>query len=1044
VNKLIKNIVAFSLKNKGIIFFCTAVLIIGGIYSAVSTPIEAYPDVMNTRIIIITQWPGRSAEEVEKFISIPIEVEMNAVPAKTSLRSISLFGLSVVTIMFEDEVEDFTARQNVMNHLTNINFPDGVQPGVEPPYGPTGEIYRYTLQSKTRSPRDLKTLQHFVIERQLRQVAGVADINSFGGDIKTFEVSLDPNLLTKYGFTAPDVYGALQKSNINVGGDVLNKNNEAYVVRGIGLVKNVEDINNIIISNVNGTPIQVRNVASVSESKMPNLGYIGRDSLQNLVECIIVMRKNENAGDVLKGIHAKVDELNNDILPGDVKIVPFYDRTRLIQYTVGTVTHNLLEGILLVIFVVSIFMANWRTTVIVSMIIPLSLLFALICMKIKGMSANLLSIGAIDFGIIIDGAVVMVEGLFVMLDHKAQHLGMAKFNKLGKLGLIKKTGGELAKPIFFSKLIIITAMLPIFSFQKVEGKMFSPLAWTLGFALLGSLMLSLTLVPVLTSIWLKKNVREKDNPFIHFIYKYVTKAFNVTFNHPIKSLTIAVAVMVISMYSFKFLGSEFLPQLNEGAIYVRASMPYNSTLASSIDMTEKIRQRIRKFPEVERVMSQTGRPDDGTDATGFFNIELHVELVPKDDWKRKLTKDELVQQMQDSLNVFQGINFNFSQPIMDNIEEAVSGVKGSMAVKVYGYEIPRLETMADSVYSILSKIKGVEDLGVIRLMGQPELRIEIDQDKLATYGVTTADLQSVVEMAIGGKTATQVYEGEKSFDLRVRYLPEFRQDETTIGNLLVPTVTGSRVPLKLLARIHTITGPAFVYREANQRFIGIKFSVRGRDLGSTIAEGQEKVGAVFKSKLSRGMKIAWQGEFENQERAQKRLSYVVPVSILIIFILLFIAFGNFGDAGMVLLNVPFAIIGGIWSLHLTGIHFSISAGVGFIALFGICIQDGVILITVFKKNLDLKMPLDLAIIEGFKTRIRPVLMTALIASIGLLPAASSHGIGSESQKPLATVVIGGLVSSTILTLLIFPVIFRLVYHRKEKNRAKRIRPSATS
>lgn len=1038
MNKLIKNIVAFSLKNKAAIFFLTALLIIGGVYSALNTPIEAYPDVMNTRIIIITQWPGRSAEEVEKFISIPTEVEMNAVPGKTSMRSISLFGLSVVTIMFDDHIEDFEARQNVMNHLTNVNFPDGIQPEVEPPYGPTGEIYRFTLQSKTRSAKDLRTLQKFVIERQLRQVAGVADINSFGGDIKTFEVGVDPDLLTKYGFTAPDVYAALQKSNVNVGGDVMNKNNEAYVVRGIGLVKNVEDIKNIIISNINGTPVQVRNVAEVTESKMPNLGYIGRDSLQNLVECIVVMRKNENASDVLKGIHDKVDELNTDILPGDVKIVPFYDRTRLIQYTIGTVTHNLLEGILLVIFVVSIFMANWRTTVIVSMIIPLSLLFALICMKLKGMSANLLSIGAIDFGIIIDGAVVMVEGLFVMLDHKAGALGMQKFNKLGKLGLIKKTGGELAKPIFFSKLIIITAMLPIFSFQKVEGKMFSPLAWTLGFALIGSLLLSLTLVPVLSSIWLKKNVREKDNSFIRFIYKWVTRGFNLTYSHPVKSLSIAIGVMAISIYSFRYLGSEFLPQLNEGAIYVRASMPYNSSLASSIDMSEKIRNRIRKFPEVEKVLSQTGRPDDGTDATGFFNIELHVELLPKEEWKRNITKDQLVKQMQDSMDAFQGINFNFSQPIMDNIEEAVSGVKGSMAVKIYGFDIPRLESMGDSVYDILSKIKGIEDLGVIRLMGQPELRIEIDQDKLAEYGVVTSDLQSVVEMAIGGKTASQIYEGEKSFDLRIRFLPEYRDNEASIGNLMVPTGSGSKVPLKLLAKIHTLTGPAFVYREANQRFIGVKFSVRGRDLGSTIAEGQEKVSRAFKFKLSKGMKITWQGEFENQERAQKRLSYVVPFSILIIFILLFIAFSNFGDAGMVLLNVPFAIIGGIWSLHLTGIHFSISAGVGFIALFGICIQDGVILITVFKKNLGLHMPLDKAIVEGFKTRIRPVLMTALIASIGLLPAATSHGIGSESQKPLATVVIGGLVSSTILTLLIFPIIFKLVYTRREKRRLKQV------
>jgi cobalt-zinc-cadmium resistance protein CzcA len=1038
MNKFIKNIVAFSLKNKGVIFFSTILLILGGVYSGFNTAIEAFPDVMNTRIVIITQWPGRSAEEVEKFISIPIEMEMNAVPGKTSLRSISLFGLSVVTLMFDDDVEDFVARQNVTNHLTSVELPEGIKPDIEPPYGPTGEIYRYTLRSKTTSPADLKTLQDWVIERQLKSVPGVADIVSFGGDVKAFEVSVDPNLLTKYGFTAPDVFNALQRSNVNVGGDVINKNNQAYVVRGLGLVQNIEDIRNIIISNINGAPIQLKNVAEVRESKKPNLGYVGRGKETNLVECIIVMRKNENASKILDGIHAKVEELNNNVLPSDVRIVPFYDRTKLIHFTVGTVTHNLMEGMILVIFIVSIFMANWRTTVIVSVIIPLALLFALICMKLKGMSANLLSIGAIDFGIIIDGAVVMVEGIFVVLDHKASKIGMAKFNKLGKLGIIKNTGGELAKPIFFSKLIIITAMLPIFSFQKVEGKMFSPLAWTLGFALLGSLILSLTLVPVLCSIWLKKNVREKSNPFVDFVYKYVTLAFNATYNNPIKSLSVALIVTAISIGSFKYLGSEFLPQLNEGAIYVRASMPYSSSLAQSIDLTEKIRTKIASFQEIEQVLSQTGRPDDGTDPTGAFNIELHVELIPHDDWKRKISKEQLVQEMQDSLAVFQGISFSFSQPIMDNIEEAVSGVKGSMAVKIYGPDINRLEVLGDSVYKILRGIRGIDDLGIIHLMGQPELRIKLNADKMAIYGVATNDIQAVIEMAIGGKAATQLYDGEKRFDIRIRFLPEYRGNAEAIGNLLIPTISGNKFPLKLLADITTITGPAFVYREANQRFIGVKFSVRGRDLGSTIKEGQEKVNKAFSAGLGKGMKITWQGEFENQQRAQTRLSYVVPFSICIIFILLVVAFGNFADASLVLLNLPFAVIGGIWALHLTHINFSISAGVGFIALFGIAIQAEVILISVFKRNLALNMTLDDAIRDGFKDRIRSVLMTALIASLGLLPAAVSSGIGSESQKPLATVVIGGLVSSTILTLLIFPILFKMlyVYKMKKQNLAK--------
>jgi cobalt-zinc-cadmium resistance protein CzcA len=1038
MNKFFRNVIGFALKNRMFVFFMTAVGVILGVFSYVNTPIEAFPDVMNTRVIIITQWPGRSAEEVEKFVTIPMEIELNSVPKKTSLRSISLFGLSVITILFEDDMEDFRARQEVANRLAEVNLPDGVDPGIEPPYGPTGEIYRYTLKSKNRSARELKTIQDWVIERQIKSVPGIADVNGFGGQVKTYEISVDPGQLAKYNMSALDVYTAISKSNVNVGGDVVTKNNESYVVRGIGLVNDIHEIENVIIDNRSNTPILVKNVATVKESNQPVLGYVGRDTSENLVEGIIVMRKSENPSEVLTALRDKVAELNESILPSDVKMETFYDRGTLINYTTHTVLHNLLEGIFLVTVIVFVFMLDWRTTVIVSIIIPLSLLFAFFCMRMKGMTANLLSMGAIDFGIIIDGAVVMVEGLFVALDELSHRYGMERFNKLSKMGLIKHIGGEKAKAVFFSKMIIITALLPIFAFQKVEGKMFSPLAYTLGFALLGALIFTLTLVPVLISILLKVNVREKHNVVVEAIQKTIYGAFTFTFKHYRISLFVGVAFMMIGLWSSRFMGTEFLPHLNEGAIYVRATMPLSTSLDQSIQMSQRLRRIMLTFPEVNGVMSQAGRPNDGTDPTSFFNIEFHVDLKPQEEWTRKISKDELIDQMQARFAEFQGITFNFSQPIMDNVEEAVSGVKGSIAVKVYGNDLYQIEGLADSVQQILSGVRGIEDLGVVKLIGQPELRIELDQEKMGVYGVATADAQSVIEMAIGGKAASQLYEGERKFDIRIRYAPEFRNNEDAIGSLMVPTLMGTKVPLKEIAVIRDVTGPAFVYRDGNKRYCAVKFSVRGRDLGGTIAEGQQKVNA--KIKLTKGMKMEWQGEFENQVRAEKRLAQVVPISIVIIFILLFITFGSFQDAGLIVLNVPFSMVGGILMLLATGTNFSISAGVGFIALFGVCVQNGVLLITGFHNYMHEGYELAESIKHTVRTRIRPVVMTATMAAIGLLPAAISTGIGSETQRPLARVMIGGLITDTVFTLLIFPIIVELIYARKLRKESAQAKP----
>ena len=617
MNKFIKNIVAFSLRNKFIVFFSITIVVLWGIVSYLRTPVEAFPDVTNTQISIITQWPGRSAEEIERYVTIPIEIEMNSAQKKIDVRSSTLFGLSVVKIIFDDEVEDAFARQQVNNLLTNVELPDGVKPNVEPPYGPTGEIFRYTLKSDSRSVRELKTFQDWVVERQIRSISGVADVVSFGGEVKTYEIQVDPHLLSKYEITPLEVYQAVSRSNINVGGDVIEHNTQAYVVRGIGILDNFLEIGDIIVKNINGSPILVKNVATVRESCLPRLGNVGRDNQPDVVEGIIIMRKGETPGEVIAKVKTKIEELNTKILPSDIKLDTFYNREDLINYSTHTVLHNLLEGIILVTLIVLLLMADWRTTIIVSLIIPLSLLFGFICLKFKGMSANLLSMGAIDFGIIIDGAVVMVEGIFVTLDQKAKEVGMDKFNRLSKLGLIKETGTEMGKSIFISKLIIITALLPIFSFQKVEGKMFSPLAYTLGFALLGALIFALTFAPVMSSLLFKKNVKERHNPFLVFIIKHTTSFFELTFGHKRKSLIIAAVVLGLSVFSFRFLGNEFLPQLNEGAIYVRASLPMSVSLNESVKISEDMRGIVKYFTEVKQVMCETGRPNDGTDPTGF-------------------------------------------------------------------------------------------------------------------------------------------------------------------------------------------------------------------------------------------------------------------------------------------------------------------------------------------------------------------------------------------------------------------------------------------
>lgn len=1035
MNKIIKSIIHFSLRHRYLVFFLTAVLAVIGFISYQNTPIETFPDVTNTQIVIIAQWPGRSAEEVEKFVSIPLETVLNSVQKKFSLRSTSSFGLSYIRIIFDDDVDDAFARQQVLSRLGNADLPDGVKPDVQPPYGPTGEIYRYTLHSNTMNIRELTTIQNWVLDRQFKSIPGVADVNSFGGEEKIYEISVDPNLIAKYGLTSLDVYNAVTKSNINVGGDVIERNGQAYVVRGIGVLNDVSEIENIIITKIGNVPILVKHIGRVKESGKPRLGWVSRDDQNDVIEGIIVMRKGENPGEVLKRIEEKIKDLNENVLPKGVKISTFYDRTDLMNYATHTVIHNLIEGIVLVTIIVLIFMADWRTTLTVSLIVPLALLFAFMLMRIKGMSANLLSMGAVDFGIIIDGAVVMVEGIFVALDNKSREVGMDKFNKLSKMGLFKSVGTEMGKAVFFSKIIILTCLIPIFAFQKVEGKMFSPLAYTLGFALLGALLYTLTFVPALSSVLLKRNVHEKHNVVVSFFEKNVGRSFRWVYHHQKTSLIAAVTIMVITFFSASFLGTEFLPELNEGALWVESELPMSVSLSQAKVVSDKMIQIIRQFPEVKQTLSQIGRTNDGTDPKGFFNVQIQVDLKPKSQW-RKISEEQLIDEMNTQLEKIPGVVFNYSQPIRDNVDEAVAGVNASLALKIFGSDFNELDAMARKAKGVLKGVKGIEDLGILKNLGQPEFRIELDQQKMAMYGINAADANAVIEMALGGKAATELYEGERKFDVRIRYDKEYRNTQEEIEQLKVPTQDGTKIPIREIATIRTLTGPAFIFRDNNMRYIAVKFSIRGRDLGSTIGEAQKKVNEAIK--LPKGYKMTWNGEFENQQRASATLAHVVPLCLLGIFLILFITYGNVKDAILTIMNVPFALIGGILALHLTGINFSISAGIGFIALFGVCIQNGVILISVFRKNLDNKMHLDDAIEKGVISRVRPVVMTALMAAIGLLPAALSTGIGSETQKPLAVVVIGGLVTSTLLTLLILPVIYSRVYNLMHKRENRKL------
>ncbi|WP_126972443.1 efflux RND transporter permease subunit [Gynurincola endophyticus] len=1028
MQKLVQKIVTFSIRNTTFVLFATIAMLLSGIYLLRHTAIEAFPDVTNTRARVITQWPGRSAEEIEKMVTLPISKVMNSIPRKSNIRSISLFGLSVVTVQFEDGVEDFYAQQYVSNKLNGVELPEGAEASIEPPSGATGEIFRYIIRSDLPI-KEISAIQDWVIERELLSVPGVADVISFGGEEKIFEIKINPTELKNYELSPLDVFEAVSKSNINVGGDVIQQGDQAYVVRGVGLLDNIADIESITVKLTGSTPILIKNVADVVVSGRPRLGQVGYNGDDDLVQGIVVMLRGENPSEVIKHLKDKIEELNERTLPDNIKIETVVDRTKLVDNTVKTVSKNLIEGILLVSIIVFVFLYNWKSTIIVASVIPLSFLFAIIMLKIQGLPANLISMGSLDFGLLLEGTLVIVETVFVALAALSHQVGPERFAKMSKMGVIKKSAGSVASYIFFALIILIVALLPIFSFQKVEGKMFTPLAFTLGYALLGSLILSLTYVPAMCKLLFTKNVQEKENFVTKFFQGSIFSIHEKTFKR--KRLTIGIFLGILALCAFKFAhyGSEFLPKLNEGAIYIRATLPNSVNLEQSTKLTREMKKMMMdNCDEIDFILTQTGRPNDGTDPTGFFNIEFNVQLKDAKEWKRKVSKEDVIQELREKLNHYPGINFGFSQPIQDNVEEYVAGVKSSLVIKIFGNDLYDLEKYANQVAGAIGKVNGVTDINVYKNIGLPELRIQLHDSKMAKYGVFTSDVQAVIAMTIGGQAATKLYEGDRQFDVVLRFQESYRNTPEKIANILIPTSNGQNIPLQEIATIGYHTGPAFIYREGNSRYIGIGFSIDGRDLGSTIAEAKSVVEKEVK--LPKESYMEWAGEFESKERATKQLALVVPISLVLILLLLYSNFGNVKDTAIASLTLAFAFIGGFLSLWVTGTIFGISAGIGFIILFGVATIDGIVLIGVIRENMKKRMELKKAIEQGVRSRIRPVVMIALMGSMGLLPAAMSTGMGSEIQKPLAIMIVGGLLICLILSFTVLPVVFYLAYRKK--------------
>jgi heavy metal efflux system protein len=1027
---MIRKIVDFALQSRFLVLAIGVLLFAWGIVSFIRLPVEAYPDVANNYVDVIAQWPGISAEQIEQQVTIPLEIVMNGIPGVAHVRSWSLFGLSTVEMVFGEETTDFENRERVMERLSQVTLPPGVVPQMGTDWSPVGQIYFYTVRSTNPGydVMNLKSLETWVIEKNMKSVPGVVDTNPFGGPTREYQVRLDPDKLISYGLSIGQVEQQLTNNNVNAGGSFIQAGAQQVNVREVGLVKDIQDIGNTLITTKNGTALRVKDIAEVDQGPMIRLGQFGDTyhredgklvNNDDVVSGILCLQKGANAQPVLQGIEKKVDELNSQILPKGVKIVPFIDRSELLKFTTHTVLHNLTEGIVLVVIILFLFLGNARGALIVALTIPFSLLFAAICLDLRNIPANLLSLGALDFGMVVDGAVVMVENIVRHLSHK-DDTGRSSLER------IAEAAHEVQRPVFYAIGIIITAYLPIFTLQSVEGRLFRPMAWTVAFALLGALLFSMILAPVLSSFLFAKGAKEWKNPFMEFLRTRYRRGATWAIRHQRFTIGVGVAAFIFAVYlAFSgVIGSEFLPHLDEGALWVRGTLDQSVGPDESVNMANQARILMCSFPETTECTSQAGRPDDGTDHTSFFDTEYFVGLKPKGEWRPVFhgDKDNLIAAMNDQLaKKFPGVIWGFSQPIEDNMEEAVSGVKGELATKVYGSDLHLLEDKANQIESVMSRVRGITDIGVFQVTGQPDLDIEVDRAKAARWGINVADVQDAVQTAVGGNALTQVLRGEEVYNLTLRYLPKYRDTREAIENIRLLAPTGERVSLAQLCRIHEADEGSEIYRENNERYVAIKYSVRGRPLGDAVKEAIQKVNQEVK--LPRGYHIGWEGEYQSEVRAEARMAVIVPITVLLIFIILYSMYRSFKWAMLILATVAMASIGGLLVLLLTGTNFSVSSEVGFLALFGVSVQTGVIMLEYINQLRAKGHSVEEAAVEGAVLRLRPIMMTMLVATLGLLPAAMSHGIGSDSQRPFAIVIVGGLIANLAMSIFLLPTLY---------------------
>ncbi len=1029
---MIRSLVDFALNSRFVILSLAVLLFIWGIISFHNLPVEAYPDVANTWVQIITQWPGRAAEEVEQQVTIPIEIQMNGIPHLQHVRSASLAGLSVVNLIFDDGSDNDWDRQKALERLSQVTLPPGVTGGIGPDFSPIGSVYWYTLRSTNPAYdlMELKSLQDWVVSKYIRSVPDVVDDSAFGGLTREYQVRIDPEKLIEYGLSLAQVEQQLTNSNANVGGSFIEVGTQQINVRGVGLVMNIRDIEETVLKTQNGTPVRIKDIAVVRQGPKIRLGQIGKayrrkdgvvEDDPDVVEGIVFLRKGADTATMLENLHKMVDRLNNHILPPGVKIVPYLDRDDLVHYTTHTVLHNLAEGMILVVIILFLFLGNIRGAIIVSLTIPFSLLFASICLDLRQISANLLSLGALDFGMVVDGAVVMVENI-------VRHLNRPDEAPRPLLERIREAAHEVQRPVFYAIAIIITAYLPIFTLQRVEGKLFKPMAWTVAFALLGALFFSMLIAPALASLLFRRGARQWQNPVMNFLTVRYRRAVRWAIAH--RAITVGLAGLAFALSIFLafsgVIGSEFLPHLDEGAIWVRGTLASSVGPTESARVADQAREILASFPEVPQVVNQIGRPDDGTDTTGFFDTEFFVDLLPKEKWRPVFhqNKERLIAAMDRELEKIPGVTWGFSQPISDNLEEAVSGVKGALAVKIYGDDLRTLEEKADEIAAVMRPIRGIEDLGVFRVLGQPNLNFAVDRDQAARYGINVSDIQDAIQTAVGGNALTQVLIGEQRYDLTLRYLPQYRDTKEAIENIRLLAPTGERVSLAQLTKASVMDGGSEIYREENSRYVAVKFSVRGRDLGSTVEEAIRKVNASVK--LPTGYTLDWAGEYESAKRSQRRLLLVLPLTILLIYIILYAMFKSVKWALLILTNIAMAPIGGLLALLATRTNFSVSSGVGFLALFGVSVQIGVIMVEYINQLRARGYSIEDAAVEGAVLRLRPIVMTMLVATLGLLPAALSHGIGSDSQRPFAIVIVGGLIADLVISIILLPTLYTML------------------